>query len=943
MASRADIFISHSSKEKPLAEQLGEALLEGPGLHCWIDIWSIPAASDWATEIERALSSCRACVIMLSEAGWGPYHLAEAKQAIERASQDPAFTVIPVLVGTPAASLQQELGSFFRDNQCVFLPTQSLEEAALRIAAGLAGEPAYPLGRDELTPIRIRRDARLWHAQRDRRRTDRSHLYTGERLKRAVALLTREPGQFDSGTQEFLLVSQQTESASRQRSLILVSAASVVLVALLLVSWWLQSRLQTSVQETKANGAANLAKVIRPSDPTRALAVANVAFQMNPSSVPARQALTEAWHGELLYRVLADADTIRALAVRPDNGQLAFAGYGLPLTLVGNEPSPQPIGTPIEHTTGLSYSNVRGQWAFASYHEGAGWVHPETGVRLTLGDTETAFAVQALPDGGLLAGYLSGALVRFGADGTELTRYESSWRNVQSIAFDAGTGLVAAGYFGGEVGIWKLDGTAVASMEPYWPTMQPLRLGAARGLQFIAGQVLASGHDDGQLLIIGLDGKIIQKWQAHDNPDAANTIWDLAVSPSQELIATAGYDGWVKLWETPIRPNARIGHPIKIAKGNRSWATVVRFRSDRELIVGGSDGSLRQYLLDATEPQILGQSVYYVAQHRHDGSLVANGSTAQLSVYRAGREKPLPTPEDSSAVVLDLALDPDGRRTVALTYDQKLLIWGPGDAWLSSIALPATASAQQVCLIGLNQVLVGNRDGSIVRVEIPSGSSQPFAKLGSEINDLGCTRDRVAATAGPYHQVSGEVQQFTLYDGTGRILAQAEGQGEQITAAVLWADQVLVAQNGVDLGGSLSTNRVTTRLGQSVALLDRDGTPRRLFADHPERVRALSVHVGAGYLAVGYGIANTSGNDGLRLWDLASGEIVGDIALASPPLAVSISPDGQSIVVAEQNLLRVWLTPHGISQTFQASDRQKLAPEELATLTDAGTLGTGQR
>lgn len=943
MVTRADIFISHSSKEKPLAEQLGEALLEGPGLHCWIDVWSIPAASDWANEIERALSSCRACVVMLSEAGWGSYHLAEARQAIQRASKEPGFIVIPVLVGNPAESLQQELGNYFRDSQCIFLPSQSLEEAATRIAASLTGEPAFPLGREELTPIRIRRDARLWRAHRDHQNTDRSHLYTGERLNRAVALLTREPGQFDAGTQEFLLVSQQSESASRKRSLILASSASLILLALLVASMWLQSRLEISVQQTRANSVANLAKVIRPSDPTRALAVADVAFQLNPESVSARQALSEAWQGELPYRVLADGGTIRALAVRPDNGQLAFAGYDLPVTFVDADQAVRPVGEPIPHATGLSYSVARGQWAFASYDEGAGWLNPDTSVRQTLGTTATAFAVQALPDGGLLAGYLSGALLRFTADGSELTRYESSWSNVQSIAFDAGTGLVAAGYFGGEVGIWKLDGTPVATMEPYFPSMEPLRIGAARAVQFIAGQILVSGHDDGHLLVIGLDGKIIQKWQAHDGAGAANTIWDVAVSPNQELIATAGYDGLVNVWETPVRRNARIGTPIKIAKGNRSWATAVRFRSDRELIVGGSDGSLRQYQLDATDPLVYGQKVYYVAQHRRDGSLIANGSSAQLSVYRDGRETPLPTPDDSSTVVVDLALDAEGKRTVALTHDRKLLVWGPQDQLLGSITLPEALSPQQVCLLELDQVLVGSRDGSIVRIDIPGGASQAFAKLNSEINDLGCAGNRIVATAGPYHQVGEERQQFVLFDGAGRELKRIEGQGEQITAAVPWSGRFLIAQNGLDLNESLQASRVTTRLGQSVTLLDQQGTAEQVYADHPERVRTLSAHAGYGYLAVGYGIANTSGNDGVRLWDLASAEILADMPLSSPPLAVSISPDGETIVVAEQNRLSAWPTPHGISRAYRASNWQRLNAEELAALSESGTLGTGRR
>jgi adenylate cyclase len=61
----ADIFISYSSKDREKADQLTE-LLSSAGLSVWIDKQGIGAATSWSGEITRAISNCKALVVMLS-------------------------------------------------------------------------------------------------------------------------------------------------------------------------------------------------------------------------------------------------------------------------------------------------------------------------------------------------------------------------------------------------------------------------------------------------------------------------------------------------------------------------------------------------------------------------------------------------------------------------------------------------------------------------------------------------------------------------------------------------------------------------------------------------------------------------------------------------------------------------------------------------------------
>jgi len=60
-----DIFISYSSKDREQAQLLTE-LLASAGLSVWIDQSSIGAATSWSGEISKAITDCKALIVLLS-------------------------------------------------------------------------------------------------------------------------------------------------------------------------------------------------------------------------------------------------------------------------------------------------------------------------------------------------------------------------------------------------------------------------------------------------------------------------------------------------------------------------------------------------------------------------------------------------------------------------------------------------------------------------------------------------------------------------------------------------------------------------------------------------------------------------------------------------------------------------------------------------------------
>ena len=88
--NKKDLFISYSSTDQPIAENIKKEL-EKYKVSCWMAPDSIPAGSDYASEIPAAIKNGRICLVILSEnsqkSKWVPK---EIEQAI-----DEGLTIIP--------------------------------------------------------------------------------------------------------------------------------------------------------------------------------------------------------------------------------------------------------------------------------------------------------------------------------------------------------------------------------------------------------------------------------------------------------------------------------------------------------------------------------------------------------------------------------------------------------------------------------------------------------------------------------------------------------------------------------------------------------------------------------------------------------------------------------------------------------------------------------
>jgi tetratricopeptide (TPR) repeat protein len=125
-----DVFISYSSKDKPVADATC-ASLEGAGIRCWIAPRDILPGSDWGAAIVDAIDGCRALVLVFSaNANESPQIRNEVVQAVNR-----GVPVVPVRIQDVAPS--KALAYFMGGVHWLDALTPPLEEHLRRLAPSI--------------------------------------------------------------------------------------------------------------------------------------------------------------------------------------------------------------------------------------------------------------------------------------------------------------------------------------------------------------------------------------------------------------------------------------------------------------------------------------------------------------------------------------------------------------------------------------------------------------------------------------------------------------------------------------------------------------------------------------------------------------------------------------------------------------------------------------
>jgi hypothetical protein len=141
----ADVFLSHSTADKPAVEALAHRLAK-EGIQVWLDKWNLVLGAPWQPAIEEALAGSETCAVFIGTGGLSPWQHEEMRVAINRRVSDTQqrFRVIPVLL--PAAKRDSSPALLVAGTWVEFRDSLDEPDAFHRLVCGIRGVAPGPGG-----------------------------------------------------------------------------------------------------------------------------------------------------------------------------------------------------------------------------------------------------------------------------------------------------------------------------------------------------------------------------------------------------------------------------------------------------------------------------------------------------------------------------------------------------------------------------------------------------------------------------------------------------------------------------------------------------------------------------------------------------------------------------------------------------------------------------
>ncbi|MFJ3644466.1 translation initiation factor IF-2 N-terminal domain-containing protein [Streptomyces murinus] len=410
----------------------------------------------------------------------------------------------------------------------------------------------------------------------------------------------------------------------------------------------------------------------------------------------------------------------------------------------------------------------------------------------------------------------------------------------------------------------------------------------------------------------------------------ADRVLSVAFSPDGQMLASAGFDGTVRL------RNPATGEELHTLNTHSSSVLSVAFSPDGKMLGGGGSGGRVRLWNPATGEELHtlnthSSSVLSVA-FSPDGRTLASAGSGGVRMWDAttGEER-IHIADDS--FVLSVAFSPDGR-TLASVGTGGVRLWdattGEGvqtlhrdNMLLRSVAFSpdgrmlASAGADGVRLwdATTGEVQTLHSDNLFLRSVAFSPDSRMLASAGDDgvrLWDLAAGEERI-------HIADNSFVQSVAFSPDGRTLASAGDDGVRLRDPATGEEL-----NVLTVPGGWATSVVFSPGGGMLASAGFDGTVRLWDATTGEELQTLNAHSGMvlslAFSPDGAMLASAGYNDTVRLWSPATGEELHS-PLADSPFTQSVvfSPDGRMLAAAGSYGVRLWNLATGEeSRTFHA-------------------------
>jgi WD40 repeat protein len=404
----------------------------------------------------------------------------------------------------------------------------------------------------------------------------------------------------------------------------------------------------------------------------------------------------------------------------------------------------------------------------------------------------------------------------------------------------------------------------------------------------------------------------------------AIAVHSVAVSPSGELIASAGADGTVKLWRMSD------GALLRTLTGHEGDANGVAFSPDGSYVASaGSDGTVRVWRTQ--DGRLLhtlthgGGIVLSVAFAPNGQLLASGGEDGTVKLWRVATGAAERTIHAHELWVSSVAFSPDGSLLASASADGTVKLWQvangqpAGDIqahnlWVTCIAFSPNgqllASSGEDGTVKLWRVADGELTRTLNYSPDTPAYSVAFSSDGSQ----------VAAGGGANY-----IRVWRVSDGT--PLRTLTGHAAQVVSVVFVPNSPLLVSGGAD-------SAIRVWQADTGALL-------RTLTGHTLQVASVAFAPNRSLLASG------SGDSTVRIWRAADGGLQRTLAGHDAGItSVAFSPDGSLLASgSEDGTVKLWRTVDGgLARTLTAhagavaSVAFSTSGQLLATAGDDGTV-----
>ncbi|MCU0515794.1 MAG: hypothetical protein MUC60_02805 [Oscillatoria sp. Prado101] len=486
--------------------------------------------------------------------------------------------------------------------------------------------------------------------------------------------------------------------------------------------------------------------------------------------------------------------------------------------------------------------------------------------------------------------------------------------------------IIATASADGTVKLWRSDGTPLLTFREHTEWVNSVAFSPS-------GQMLASGSWDKTVKLWQPDGTVLA------TIDTGDRIFGVCFSPDGQLVATAGGDGTVKLWRVAqtgemgwseganVSRRRRTGvSPVllKTLPDGGSWVTGAAFSPDGQIIAtAGGDGTVKLWDLEGVLLAVIaGHSdrVWKVG-FSPDGQIIATASadsTAKLW-HRDGTE--LATLAHTGWAV-SISFSPDGQTVATGSWDKTVKVWQL-DGTLLETFLGHTDSVNSVCFSpGGEMLLSAGADATVRLWQLDRRCQRSIPAHNGRVMGVCFSPDeRMLATAGFDKTVK-------LWHRDGTLLRVLEGHSDWVKRVCFSPDGQILASASADgtvklwrtdgtLLNTLGTGDWMTSVrfspdGQILAASGADCTVK-LWRTDGTLLGALSGHANkvwdVCFSPDGEMLATASWDGTIKLWNLEGKELLSWQAHSDKIFAVSFSPDGNMLASAGgDKTVKLWRT-----------------------------------